>query len=252
MIILDTNVVSELMRPEPAPQVADWVRRRDRRELRTTSITLAEIRYGIARLPDGRRKQILLDAVNDVFQTFSDQVLSVDEAAAERPSDGQHDLSRGGVRVCGEVDPHGWRTAPVGFREVFQQFRLAVSGRPDHDHDWRSRGVLVARPVQGLGHELTDSLPAIKLGHASPHASRYRVDVRHRMTCRTRVRHSEGYVKCMKIITLAEQKGHKGKDGTDETSLVGEISGRAVLPDLKWLSRNDYTSTQKDRPAGCG
>jgi predicted nucleic acid-binding protein len=51
MIILDTNVVSELMRPEPAAQVADWVRSRDRRELCMTSITLAEIRYGIARLP---------------------------------------------------------------------------------------------------------------------------------------------------------------------------------------------------------
>ncbi|MGH3193270.1 MAG: PIN domain-containing protein, partial [Streptosporangiaceae bacterium] len=61
MIILDTNVVSELMRPEPAPQVATWIRGRDRRELCMTSITLAEIRYGIARLPDGRRKQVLLD-----------------------------------------------------------------------------------------------------------------------------------------------------------------------------------------------
>lgn len=83
MIILDTNVVSELMRPEPAPQVATWVRSRDRRELRTTSITLAEIRYGIARLPDGRRKQVLLDTADEIFQTFSDQVLPVDEAAAE-------------------------------------------------------------------------------------------------------------------------------------------------------------------------
>lgn len=84
MIVLDTNVVSELMRPEPAPQVADWVRRRDRRELRTTSITLAEIRYGVARLPDGRRKHVLLDAADDVFRAFSDQVLPVDEAAAEQ------------------------------------------------------------------------------------------------------------------------------------------------------------------------
>jgi toxin FitB len=83
VIILDTNVVSELMRPQPAPQVADWVRSRDRRELRTTSITLAEIRYGIARLPNGRRKQVLLDAADDIFRTFSDQVLPVDEAAAE-------------------------------------------------------------------------------------------------------------------------------------------------------------------------
>ena len=41
MIILDTNVVSELMRPEPAPQVANWVRDRDRRELRTTDQKMA-------------------------------------------------------------------------------------------------------------------------------------------------------------------------------------------------------------------
>src|SRR6266567_3342284 len=83
MIILDTNVVSELMRPEPASQVADWVRRRDRRELRMTSITLAEIRYGIAGLPDGRRKQALLDTADDIFRAFADQVLPVDAAAAE-------------------------------------------------------------------------------------------------------------------------------------------------------------------------
>jgi predicted nucleic acid-binding protein len=83
MIILDTNVVSELMRQEPASQVAAWVRSRDRRELRMTSITLAEIRYGIARLPDGRRKQALLDTADDIFRAFSDQVLPVDAAAAE-------------------------------------------------------------------------------------------------------------------------------------------------------------------------
>jgi toxin FitB len=83
IIILDTNVVSELMRPEPAPQVASWVRTRDRRDLHTTSITLAEIRLGIARLPDGRRKQVLLDTADDIFRTFADQVLPIDEAAAE-------------------------------------------------------------------------------------------------------------------------------------------------------------------------
>jgi predicted nucleic acid-binding protein len=84
VIILDTNVVSELMRPEPAPQVAAWVRARDKRELRTTVITLAEVRYGIARLPDGRRKQVLLAAADDIFSTFEDQVLPVDATAAEQ------------------------------------------------------------------------------------------------------------------------------------------------------------------------
>jgi len=83
MIILDTNVVSELMRPEPSPVVASWVRDRDRRELRMTAITLAEIRYGIARLPDGRRRQVLLATADEIFSDFADQVLPVDTAAAE-------------------------------------------------------------------------------------------------------------------------------------------------------------------------
>jgi toxin FitB len=84
MIVLDTNVVSELMRPDPAPQVAAWIRERDRHELRTTVITLAEIRFGIARLPDGRRKQALLDAADEIFLSFGDQVLPFDAAAAEQ------------------------------------------------------------------------------------------------------------------------------------------------------------------------
>jgi predicted nucleic acid-binding protein len=46
-------------------------------------MALAEIRYGLARLPDGRRKQVLDDAADDVFGAFADQVLPVDVAAAE-------------------------------------------------------------------------------------------------------------------------------------------------------------------------
>ena len=89
MIILDTNVVSELMRPEPAPQVANWVRDRDRRELRTTAITVAEVRYGIARLPDGRRKQVLVSAADDVFSAFGDQILLLLAAVNEMGSPSQ-------------------------------------------------------------------------------------------------------------------------------------------------------------------
>ncbi|MGH3866761.1 MAG: PIN domain-containing protein [Pseudonocardiaceae bacterium] len=59
MIILDINVASELMKPSPAPVVRDWVRARRGNELYTTSITLAEIRYGIERLPAGRRRDLL-------------------------------------------------------------------------------------------------------------------------------------------------------------------------------------------------
>jgi len=101
MIILDTNVVSELMRSQPAPQVASWVRDRDRRELRTTAITLAEIRYGIARLPDGRRKQVLLTAADDIFSAFADQVVPVDTAAAEHYAVIASSRERAGKPIAG-------------------------------------------------------------------------------------------------------------------------------------------------------
>ena len=101
MIILDTNVVSELMRPEPAPRVTNWVRDRDRRELRTTAITLAEIRYGIARLPDGRRKQVLLAAADETFTAFADQVVPVDTAAAEHYAIIASSRERAGKPIAG-------------------------------------------------------------------------------------------------------------------------------------------------------
>jgi predicted nucleic acid-binding protein len=82
MIILDTTVASELMKPSPAPVVRDWVRARRSNELYTTSITLAEIRYGIERLPTGRRRDLLKATVDDVFAAFEDQVLPFDAAAA--------------------------------------------------------------------------------------------------------------------------------------------------------------------------
>jgi predicted nucleic acid-binding protein len=99
MIVLDTNVVSELMRPDPTAEVAAWVRTRDRNELRTTSITLAEIRYGIARLPDGRRKQFLLTAADEVFRTFDNQVLPVDAPAALHYADIASNRERSGKPI---------------------------------------------------------------------------------------------------------------------------------------------------------
>jgi len=101
VIVLDTNVVSELMRPEPAHGVAAWVRDRDRRELRATAITLAEVRYGIFRLPDGRRKQVLLAAADEVFAAFADQILPVDAAAAEHYAVIASSRERAGKPIAG-------------------------------------------------------------------------------------------------------------------------------------------------------
>ena len=82
MIVVDTNVISELMKATPSVAVKDWVLARSDRQLFTTSITLAEILYGIERLPRGRRQDLLRSAAEDVFTAFEDQVLSFDRRAA--------------------------------------------------------------------------------------------------------------------------------------------------------------------------
>lgn len=87
MIIVDTNVVSELMKPSPSALVIEWVRARTGSELFTTSITLAEVLYGIARLPGGRRKELLRSTASEVFAAFEDQVLPFDSRAATHYAD---------------------------------------------------------------------------------------------------------------------------------------------------------------------
>lgn len=87
MIVLDTNVVSELMRATPAPAVLAWLQQTSSTGLYTTSVTVAEIRYGIARLPEGRRKHDLHQAANEIFAAFPRQVLPFDLAAATAYAD---------------------------------------------------------------------------------------------------------------------------------------------------------------------
>lgn len=82
MIVLDTNVVSELMRLSPDPSVAGWADRQVPAEVVTTAITVAEIGYGIARLPAGRRRELLAAAAEEVFSTFAAHVLPFDVSAA--------------------------------------------------------------------------------------------------------------------------------------------------------------------------
>ena len=85
MIILDTNVLSELMKPEPAPQVLDWANRHDPERLCTTAISEAEMRYGVARMPGGRRRAALETAVDRILgQVFAGRVLPFDSDAARR------------------------------------------------------------------------------------------------------------------------------------------------------------------------
>ena len=84
MFVLDTNVVSELMREHPNDSVLAWVDSQVAETLFITSITEAEIRTGIAILPDGQRRRLLNVAAERAFSVyFSDRILAFDSEAAQ-------------------------------------------------------------------------------------------------------------------------------------------------------------------------
>jgi predicted nucleic acid-binding protein len=82
VIVLDTNVISELMRPAPHPGVLAWVAAQPRALLHTTHINQAEILFGIAALPEGRRKASLALAADAMFaEEFAGRILAFGAAA---------------------------------------------------------------------------------------------------------------------------------------------------------------------------
>ncbi|MBU6298605.1 MAG: type II toxin-antitoxin system VapC family toxin [Alphaproteobacteria bacterium] len=82
MIILDTNVVSEPMKSSPSPAVMAWLNRQAAETLYLSSVTLAELLFGIGCLPQGRRKKALTETLDGLVGLFGDRVLSFDTKAA--------------------------------------------------------------------------------------------------------------------------------------------------------------------------
>lgn len=84
MIVVDTNVLTELMRPIANPSVVVWLDAQDQEELAITAITVAEVLYGLHRLADGRRKAALFQVAAAILERFGDQTLPFDVPAAQR------------------------------------------------------------------------------------------------------------------------------------------------------------------------
>ncbi len=102
MIVIDTNVLSELMRARPEPVVLEWFRARPLAEIATTAINIAEIRHGLARLPLGRRRRDLEGTFNSLAaRGFTDRVFDFDRAAAEVFPDLVVARERTGRRLAG-------------------------------------------------------------------------------------------------------------------------------------------------------
>jgi toxin FitB len=88
VIILDTNVVSELIRAAPDPGVRVWVNSRPSTQIATTAITAAELYYGVARLPVGQRRQQLAVAVSALLNdALRGRIMPFDERAPRRYAD---------------------------------------------------------------------------------------------------------------------------------------------------------------------
>lgn len=86
MIVLDSNVISEILKPEPDPNVLRWLNRQVPDTLFITAVTIAENLFGVEAMPDGRRKDVLRVAYEELYANFQGRVLPYDEPAARQYS----------------------------------------------------------------------------------------------------------------------------------------------------------------------
>jgi predicted nucleic acid-binding protein len=87
MIILDTNVLSALMRQVPDQPVVAWLDQQPRASIWTTSITVLEVRYGLQIMESGKRRSLLIDAFDALLDKLGHRVAAFDADAAQRAAD---------------------------------------------------------------------------------------------------------------------------------------------------------------------
>jgi len=125
MIVLDTNVISELMRAEPDVTVMDWFTQQPIAGLFTTTVSEAEIYYGLELLPDGRRREALQTAARAMFEEdFGGRILAFDSDAARAYGDiasarrlvGQP-ISQFDAQIAGIVRSRGARLSTRNLRD---------------------------------------------------------------------------------------------------------------------------------------
>jgi hypothetical protein len=86
MIILDSNVLSELMRPQPEARVLAWLDRQPPTSIWTTSVTVLEIRFGLQIMPAGRRRVIYTQGFDRLLEGIDHRIAPFDTEAAQQAS----------------------------------------------------------------------------------------------------------------------------------------------------------------------
>lgn len=103
MLVLDTNLVSELMRPHPEPVVLAWVGAQPLKEMAITAVSSMEIRFGIHSLPEGKRRTELDRKFSELIaQGFAGRILPFDGQAGEACADIRAMRQRTGRRISTE------------------------------------------------------------------------------------------------------------------------------------------------------
>jgi predicted nucleic acid-binding protein len=139
MIILDTNVVSEAMKPEPNPVVRAWLNDQAAETLYLSSVTLAELLFGIAALPSGKRKEMLALTLEGLMGLFKDRVLPFDVEAARHYAD---------LAVVAKVSGRGFPT-PDGYIAAIAASRGFIVASRD-TAPYEAAKVTVMNPWQGV------------------------------------------------------------------------------------------------------
>lgn len=140
MILLDTNVVSEAMKAEPAAAVRTWLNEQANETLYLSSVTLAELLFGIAALPTGKRKNLLTDALDGLVGLFEGRVLPFDVNAARHYAELAATARNGGR---GFPTPDGYIAAIAASRG------FAVASRDTSPYE--AVGIQVINPWIAMG-----------------------------------------------------------------------------------------------------
>ena len=102
MLVIDTHVASELMRPVPTPRVAAWIAERDAAGMYLTAVSEAELRFGVAILPAGKRRDALDAAMRRWLDlAFASRILPFDSAAARAYAEIAADRRQAGRPIGG-------------------------------------------------------------------------------------------------------------------------------------------------------
>lgn len=99
MIVLDTNVLSEPLRKMPAQKVVEWLDNQSAETLYITAVNRAELRFGVLRLPNGKRKNALAAQIERVLELFEDRTLEFDSVAADKLAQIAAECEKNGKRA---------------------------------------------------------------------------------------------------------------------------------------------------------